>query len=69
MYANFLGVDMRGTFNGPALWDYAPDFGLRANVYAGEDFFIFMRASGKYSTRFKGWGAQATIGVGWDFDK
>ncbi|MBC7865701.1 MAG: hypothetical protein IAF38_22190 [Bacteroidia bacterium] len=77
IYANFLGVDYCNdpytnpktgvTTNGT--FDYAPDIGVRTNMYFGKKFFAFVRLSGKYSTRFAGWGAQGTAGVGWDFDK
>jgi hypothetical protein len=75
IYANFIGVDYCNdpfTKNGVTTkggFDYAPDIGIRTNMYFGKTFFTFIRASGKYSTKFAGWGVQATAGIGWDFDK
>jgi hypothetical protein len=31
--------------------------------------YAFSRVSAKYSTLFAGWGAQATVGIGFEFEK
>ena len=75
IYANFLGIDIcktnrikptGGTYS-PI--DYAPDFGARFNYYFNDKLYLFSRVSGKYSTIFAGWGAQATVGIGFEFEK
>ena len=75
VYANFLGVDFcqskrrkpNGSFYSPI--DYAPDFGARFNYYFNKQVYLFSRVSAKYSTIFAGWGAQATVGIGFEFEK
>jgi hypothetical protein len=67
MYGNFLALDFAGGKNGGI--DYAPDAGIKLHFFITPDMFLFARASGKYSTKFGGWGAQGTIGLGWDIGK
>ena len=75
IYANFLGIDIcqtnrrkpDGKKYSPI--DYAPDFGVRYNHYFGKQFYLYSRLSAKYSTIFAGWGAQGTIGIGFEFQK
>jgi hypothetical protein len=67
IFANFLGVDYHN--EAKKYWDYAPDFGVRMNLYFNKKMFAFTRLSGKYSSRYAGWGFQGTAGIGWDFEK
>ena len=74
IYANFLGIDYcntqrRNTLGKMMRWDYAPDFGARFNYYFDQRIYAFSRVSAKYSTLFAGWGAQATVGIGFEFEK
>jgi hypothetical protein len=74
IYANFLGIDYcntqrRNTKGQVMRWDYAPDFGARFNYYFDQRMYAFSRVSAKYSTQFAGWGAQATVGIGFEFEK
>lgn len=74
IYANFLGVDYcnsnRVNSKGNLMrLDYAPDFGVRFNYYFDKKLYVFSRVSAKYSTIFAGWGAQATAGIGFEFEK
>ena len=67
IYANFLSIDYTNRNKKP--FDYAPDFGLRINLNLTDEMFVFSRMSAKYSTVFAGFAAQATVGIGWDFQK
>ncbi len=74
VYANIFGIDFcnsarRNTKGALMNVDYAPDFGMRFNYYLNEKTYTFARASAKYSTIFAGWGAQATVGIGFEFSR